>query len=133
MDTQSHETLAQSQPDAQNHISSPGPRKGSSGNRPLTTLLCWQVCHGQGPDGEPWKSILVKKLLDLAAAGNLRAIQEIWTRVEGKPGAPVTKASAPLEISDEVARRILEIGREAGNDIDDDEDDRDDDGTEPGD
>ena len=61
----------------------------------------------------PWKERLVEGPAEAGVEGNLRAIQEIWTRLEGKAGAPVAADATPIDVSDEVARGILEAGREA--------------------
>ena len=85
----------------------------------LTAFLKVTLDLREKPGGKTWRERLVEALLEQAAAGNLRAIQEVWTRLEGKPGAADTADSAPLAVADEVARKILQAGRD-----DDDDDDR---------
>jgi len=58
-----------------------------------------------------WRHRLVEVLLDQADQGNVRAIQEIWIRLEGKPGANDTEESKPLDIDPELTAKILEAGR----------------------
>jgi hypothetical protein len=54
----------------------------------------------------------VENLFNKALSGDLRAVLEIWTRLEGKPGVAERKASPPITIDDELARMILRYGRE---------------------
>ena len=58
-----------------------------------------------------WRHRLVEVLLDQADQGNVRAIQEIWIRLEGKPGANDAEESKPLDIDPELTTKILEAGR----------------------
>jgi hypothetical protein len=84
----------------------------------LTELL--RDCLGRPavPEGAAtWKHLLVENLLRRAAEGDLKALQEIWTRLEGKPGASRAEEPDLPEISHEVALRIL---RAAGDDDDGD-------------
>ena len=41
----------------------------------------------------------------------MRAIQEIWIRLEGKPGGVDAEESKPPDIDAEVDAKILEAGR----------------------
>jgi hypothetical protein len=76
------------------------------------TALLQAYLDQQNEDGVTWRRRLVLALLEQVDQGNLRAIQEVWLRLEGKPGA-VEPATAPsLVIDDELARKILQIGRE---------------------
>jgi hypothetical protein len=61
----------------------------------------------------PWKHRLVVALLGKAEAGDLKALQEIWTRLEGRPGIAQREEPEPLVIDHELALRIL---RAAGDD-----------------
>jgi len=66
---------------------------------------------------ETWKHRLITILLRKAEGGDLKAIQEIWTRLEGKPGLiPPTEPDVP-EMNEDLALRIL---RAAGEDEEDD-------------
>jgi hypothetical protein len=59
------------------------------------------------PDGlEIREQSIVGTLLELAVRGNPRAVQEIWSRIEGRPGD--RPASPPIAIDDATARKILE-------------------------
>ena len=72
----------------------------------MTALLRSQVDQ-LGPDGEKtWGEQIVKTLLEQAVGGNLRAMQEIWSRLEGRAGAG--QISPPLAIDDGIARKILD-------------------------
>lgn len=67
--------------------------KGKSGNpngRPreksLTTLLKEALKNIEGVTGEQYDVLLVKRLLEKAISkGDMKAIQMIWERLEGKP------------------------------------------------
>jgi hypothetical protein len=78
---------------------------GLSDATTLTGLLR-QFLDRAGPqEGKTWKTVLVEQLLQRAADGELKAMQEVWTRIDGKPGDEVQ--DAPLAIDDELARRVL--------------------------
>jgi hypothetical protein len=66
------------------------------------------------PDGRIWGARIIEKLLEEAAGGDLKTVQEILLRTEGKPGTSVSSARVP--VSDEVARKIFAA-------LDDDDDD----------
>lgn len=53
----------------------------------LTDLLRAGLDRPAEGEGVTWKHRLIDGLLRRAAEGDLKAIQEIWTRLEGKPGA----------------------------------------------
>ena len=59
-----------------------------------------------------WGQFLVEKLINKAATGDLRALQEIWTRVEGKPGVTKVSDDPPITIDDGLAQLILNYGQE---------------------
>ena len=60
-----------------------------------------------GPDGlEIAERSIVATLMELAVRGNSRAVQEIWCRIEGRPGDK--PAAPPITIDDATARKILE-------------------------
>jgi hypothetical protein len=63
------------------------------------------------PDG-PWlgEQAVVDALLELAVRGHPRGVQDVWNRVEGRPGD--RPEEPPLEIDDEIAKKILAIGRD---------------------
>jgi hypothetical protein len=92
---------------------------------PLTAILRIVIRKPSG-DGEPtWASLVVHRLLVLAAEGNLRAIQEIWTRLEGKAGAPGTPDPAPFQVDEDLVLSILSSGRDVEDCNHDDDDDDD--------
>ena len=62
-------------------------------------------------DKRTWGQFLVERLLYLAGTGELRALQEIWTRLEGKPGTNDPAARQPPDIDDDLAEMILEYER----------------------
>jgi len=107
--------------DAGTNLPAPGPEISRHNKLPFTSTLREQV--GQIKEGaeKTWGCLLVDKLLNLAVDGNLRAIQEVWTRLEGKPGAPVTSEAPPFTVSDEVARSLLENDRDDEDDEDHDD------------
>lgn len=103
------------------------PGKSHCGTTPLTDCLGANLNVCEAGNKQTWKERIVQALLDQAVEGNLRAIQEVWNRIEGKPGAAATTDSAPLAVTNEVARKILEAGRgDDDNDHDDDETEADD-------
>lgn len=51
---------------------------------------------------------VVGMLLELAVRGNPRGVQEIWTRIEGRPGD--RPEPPPFQIDEETARKLLEFG-----------------------
>jgi hypothetical protein len=76
------------------------------------TALLQSYLDQQNKDGVTWRHRLVLALLEQVDQGNLRAIQEVWLRLEGKPGASEPATAPSLVIDDELARKILQIGRE---------------------
>jgi hypothetical protein len=122
-DVASRQAAAQPAPDVSADGLAPGLKKGQRSKTPLTDVLDVRLDVREGDGQGTWKERLVGALLKEAVEGNLRAIQEIWTRLEGKAGAPATPDSAPLTVSDEVARAILRAGRKSADDADDDADD----------
>jgi hypothetical protein len=74
--------------------------------------------EGAGP--EPWKHRLVVALLAKAEGGDLKALQEVWTRLEGRPTTAQREEPEPLVIDHELALRIL---RAAGDDDPDEAED----------
>ena len=69
---------------------------------------------GTGPS--PWKHRLVIALLEKAEGGDLKALQEIWTRLEGRPGIAQREEPEPLVIDHELALRILRAAGDAAPD-----------------
>jgi hypothetical protein len=57
-----------------------------------------------------WGQFLVESLLTKACGGDLRALQEIWTRLEGRPGLAKSRPRPPIKIPDELAQMILNYG-----------------------
>jgi hypothetical protein len=76
------------------------------------TALLQAYLDQQNKEGVTWRHRLVIALLEQVDQGNLRAIQEVWLRLEGKPGASEPATAPSLVIDDELARKILQIGRE---------------------
>jgi hypothetical protein len=66
---------------------------------------------GTGPQ-KTWGQFLVETLIKQGADGNLRALQEIWTRLEGRPGGAKARRRRPLEVDDKLAQLILNYGRD---------------------
>ncbi len=71
----------------------------------LTGLLREYLDQVGPQEGKTWRTLLIEGLLKRAADGELKAIQEVWTRIDGKPGDEVQ--DAPLAIDDELARKVL--------------------------
>jgi hypothetical protein len=82
-----------------------------------------------------WKHRLIAGLLRRADGGDLKAMQEIWTRLEGKAGTSPLAEEEPIEMSRELALKLLRTASEcegdggpgdaedeAGHDDDDDND-----------
>mgnify|MGYP006933310055 FL=1 len=87
----------------------------------LTALLVRYLDLHGGDSGKTWRHLLVEALLRQAIDGNLRALQEIWLRLEGKAGILDSPSSPSLVIDDELARIILQHGRDASSPRGDDE------------
>ncbi|MGC8643976.1 MAG: hypothetical protein ACP5XB_29305 [Isosphaeraceae bacterium] len=83
----------------------------------LTELL--RACIGSVLQGaaprKTWGQLLVETLLTKAAGGDMRALLEIWARLEGKPGSAKVRPRPPLQVPDELARMILNYGRETSD------------------
>jgi hypothetical protein len=92
---------------------------------PLTNCLGKTLESYEDGHEKTWTERIVLALLTRANEGDLRAIQEVWNRIEGKPGSGTATDSAPIDVGHEIARKILEAGRP-----DDDNDAKDDDETE---
>src|SRR4051794_17712665 len=89
----------------------PGRKPGHAGSREpvgLTDRLREELGK-PGPDRPDLAAhSVVGKLLEMALRGNPRAVQEVWNRVEGRPGdRPETPAAT---IDDATARKLLEFG-----------------------
>ena len=85
--------------------------RGPSADGPHETIGLTARLRGDlglpGPDGlETAEQSIVATLLELAARGNSRAVQEIWCRIEGRPGDK--PAAPPIVIDDATARKILD-------------------------
>ncbi len=65
-------------------------------------------------DGVSWQDRLVQGLLEFTDRGSLRAMLEIWTRLDGKPGSADPSSRDAVDIDDKLARQILELGRDQG-------------------
>ncbi len=126
------QSAAHHEPKAFPELHVPVPDKDLDVQLPLTPALREQV--GQRKEGteKTWGHLLVDKLLELAVDGNLRAIQEVWTRLEGKPGAPATAEAAPITVSEEFAQILLQNGRNDEDNDDHDDEPNEDDGSDDG-
>jgi hypothetical protein len=89
----------------------------ASGTITLTGLLQDYLVR-PSPDGRIWAARIIEKLLEEAAGGDLKTMQEIWLRTEGKPGTGASSARVP--VSDEVARKIFAALNEDDDDPPDD-------------
>lgn len=74
----------------------------------LVRVALPSLCHNGQPGSKTWGQFLVERLLNQAGAGDLRALKEIWIRVDGKPGTHDLMGQPPVEIDDELARLIIE-------------------------
>jgi hypothetical protein len=79
-----------------------------------TALLRISLVQGSHGTEASWKENLILALLEQAEQGKGRAMQEIWSRVEGRPGAP--ERSSPPLIDEATARKILEAVRDDDDD-----------------
>ncbi|MGO9598109.1 MAG: hypothetical protein ACLP7Q_08965 [Isosphaeraceae bacterium] len=86
------------------------PAAGHETDAGLTAMLQLYLDENYSSDAT-WRHRLVEVLLDQADQGNVRAIQEIWIRLEGKPGANDAEESKPPDIDPELTAKILEAGR----------------------
>jgi hypothetical protein len=86
------------------------PPPGHERDPGLTAMLQLYLDESYSRDAT-WRHRLVEVLLEQADQGNLRALQEIWIRLEGKPGAIDPEDAALPDIDAEVASKILEAGR----------------------
>lgn len=71
------------------------------------------IRHGRPLSGN---GSAAQALLGLACHGNPRALHELWVLIEGRPGQQQQQAVPSLVIDDELARKILAIGRNAEDD-----------------
>ena len=83
--------------------------EGRESDAGLTTMLQLYLDENYSSDAT-WRHRLVEVLLEQADQGNLRAIQEIWIRLEGKPGAPDGENAEAPNIGPELTAKILEAG-----------------------
>jgi hypothetical protein len=86
------------------------PPPGQEADAGLTAMLQLYLDESYSRDAT-WRHRLVEVLLEQADQGNLRAIQEIWIRLEGKPGALDAEDADEPEIDAELAAKILEASR----------------------
>lgn len=93
----------------------------------LTDLLraCLERPAGPGAAAS-WKHRLIAGLIRRADDGDLKAIQEIWTRLEGRPGASRDAPPELPHLTDDVVLRILRAADD-GDETGDGDDARDDD------
>jgi hypothetical protein len=71
----------------------------------LTGLLQEYLDEPGPQEGKTWKTALVEGLLRRAVDGDLKAIQEVWSRIDGRPGEAIQ--DTPLAIDDALARKVL--------------------------
>ena len=89
-------------------------KKGQSGNpsgRPksdLTKLLSQFV--QKTPDGgkEPWKHLIIKRIIALAVQGDMEAVKFIWDRLEGKPALSVAISGSVGVFTPETLRDLVQ-------------------------
>jgi hypothetical protein len=86
------------------------------GDSSLTGLLRSYLGQPSTKKGKSWADLIVEALLAAAAEGKLPALKEVFDRVDGRPSGEEAAAPPPLAISDDLARRILEAGREPDDD-----------------
>src|SRR4051812_13763419 len=73
----------------------------------LTARLQGDLGRSRTDRPEIGEQSMVGAFLELAVRGNPRAVQDIWTRIEGRPGE--RPETPPFTIDDETARKILAI------------------------
>ncbi|WP_165221868.1 hypothetical protein [Aquisphaera insulae] len=60
---------------------------------------------------------VIRQVLNLAGRGDLKTIQEIWTRLEGKPGPAFEPSEEePGPLTEDMARRYLELALDGTDD-----------------
>jgi hypothetical protein len=65
-----------------------------------------------------WNVCLVQALLEQSVQGKGRSMSEVWSRIEGRPGA--IEKEPPVQLDDATARRIMEALRDDDDDPPDD-------------
>jgi hypothetical protein len=75
------------------------------GPRPSFQCLLEAYLDQVDPSGFTWKERLVDMLVQKAVEGDVRSLQEIWTRLEGKAGSSLYAPPPPLD--DETACLVL--------------------------
>jgi hypothetical protein len=85
------------------------PTPGREADAGLTDMLQLYLDESYSRDAT-WRHRLVEALLEQADQGNLQALQEIWIRLEGKPGALDAEDAEPPNIDADIASKILEAG-----------------------
>jgi len=115
----------QASPDTENKIERnpdgtfPKGKTGNPNGRPreksLTTQLKEALKQNEKNTGQPYDALLVNRLLERAISqGDMKAIQMIWERLEGKPKQTHEHSGVdgdPLENSLKVEKLRLEIKR----------------------
>ena len=81
--------------------------RASSGSPETTLVARLRQILFETEAGEAKATALMNKLIEMAEGGDLKAMQEIFNRLDGEPGAvPVRKA---VRISDRAACDILSV------------------------
>lgn len=89
-------------------------KKGQSGNpagkpvgaKHLTTLLREAMIRIANDKGETADIAMVKKLLSLATEGDLRAMELVWDRAEGKATQHVETTIKAVPVNDEQREKL---------------------------
>jgi hypothetical protein len=96
------------------------PIESSDDRLGLTELLRACLDRRRRPeDTGSWKHRLIASLLVRAEDGDIKALQEIWTRLEGKPGTSQRAEPDLPQLSEEVALKILLAAGDDGDDAED--------------
>jgi hypothetical protein len=84
----------------------------------LTVLLRRNLGDRSAGAETLWNVYLVLALLEQSVQGKGRSMSEVWSRIEGRPGA--IEKDPPLQLDDATVRRILEAVRDDDEDPPDD-------------
>ena len=82
------------------------PKGKPRGTKHLSSILQEKITNTA--DGE----VILNKVIEMAKAGDMRAIELVWERLEGKPNQPIEHSSIiTYELSDEEKERLLKLIR----------------------
>jgi len=109
------ETKIKRNPDGTFPKGKTGNPKGRPRERSLTTQLKDALKEREKKTGKPYDELLVNRLLERAiSVGDMKAIQMIWERLEGKPKQTHEHSGVdgdPIEHTHKVEKLRLEITR----------------------